>query len=84
MEIDWPKEFGNWLDQVEEAADGGDAHAKLMLRLAAEALKVLRDLPKAPTRQTETADLKWVRQSRQYALWRISHPCHPNVAVRLI
>jgi hypothetical protein len=84
VEIDWPKEFGRWLDQVEEAAEGGDAHATLVLRFVAEALTLLRELPKAPTRQTETADLKWVRQSRRYPLWRVSHPYNPQVAVRLI
>jgi len=28
--------------------------------------------------------LKWVRQSRRYPLWRVSHAYHPDVAVRLI
>ncbi|GAA0975789.1 hypothetical protein GCM10009555_034280 [Acrocarpospora macrocephala] len=28
--------------------------------------------------------LKWVRQSRRYSLWRVSHVYHPDVAVRLI
>jgi hypothetical protein len=84
MEIDWPKEFGSWLDQVEETVEGGDEHAKLVLRFVAEALTLLRELSAAPSRQSETADLKWVRQSRRYALWRISHPYHPKVAIRLI
>jgi hypothetical protein len=28
--------------------------------------------------------LRWVRQSRQYPLWRVSHAYDPEVAVRLI
>jgi hypothetical protein len=84
VEIDWPKQFGDWLDRVEADADKGEVRAALIRKYIAEALAVLRKLPCAPTRETETADLKWVRQSRRYQLWRVSHPYHPNVAVRLI
>ena len=28
--------------------------------------------------------VRWVRQSRRYPLWRVSHACHPQAAVRLI
>ena len=28
--------------------------------------------------------LKWVRQSRRYRVWRVSHPYREGVAVRLI
>lgn len=84
MDIDWPKRFGDWLDRVEADAEGGDARAKLIRKYVAEALTLLRELPSAPTRETERADLKWVRQSRRYELWRVSHPYHPDVAVRLI
>ncbi|WP_433514801.1 hypothetical protein ACQP2T_03765 [Nonomuraea sp. CA-143628] len=38
--------------------------------------------PIAP--DTETATLRWVRQSRRHQLWRVSHAYHPEVAVRLI
>lgn len=37
-----------------------------------------------PTRDTETATLKWVRQSKRYPLWRVSHPYREGGAVRLI
>jgi hypothetical protein len=84
VEIDWPKRFGDWLDRVEADADGGDARAKLIRKYVAEALTLLRELPSAPTRETESADLKRVRQSHRYELWRVSHPYHPDVAVRLI
>ncbi|HEV2640559.1 MAG TPA: hypothetical protein VGX23_35865 [Actinocrinis sp.] len=39
---------------------------------------------KAPKPEDETADLKWVRQSKRYRVWRVSHPYHPGTAVRLI
>ena len=35
-------------------------------------------------REEETAGLGWVRQSRRYELWRVSHAYHSQVAVRLI
>lgn len=84
MDIDWPAEFGNWLDQLEERARGGDALARTTLALAARALEQLRNLTEVPTRESETATLKWVRQSRRYLLWRVSHAYHPQVALRLI
>jgi hypothetical protein len=28
--------------------------------------------------------LKRVRQSRRYPVWRVSHPYHPDVAIRVI
>jgi hypothetical protein len=37
-----------------------------------------------PGRDSETATLRWVRQSRRYPLWRVSHSYDPEVAVRLI
>jgi hypothetical protein len=50
----------------------------------ARALDQLRNLPEPPSRERETATLRRVRQSRRYPLWRVSHACHPQVAVRLI
>jgi hypothetical protein len=66
VEIDWPKQFGDWLDRIDADADRGDAHARLVRRYVAEALTLLRELPHAPTREAESAELKWVRQSRRY------------------
>lgn len=84
MDIDWPAEFGHWLDQLEERARAGDALARTTLALAARALDQLRNLTEVPVRENETATLKWVRQSRRYPLWRVSHAYHPQVALRLI
>ena len=47
-------------------------------------LKYLQELLEAPQRAAETMNLKWVRQSRRYELWRVSHAYHPDVAMRLI
>ena len=40
--------------------------------------------PSLLRRESETATLRWVRQSRRYPLWRVSHAYHPQAAVRLI
>jgi hypothetical protein len=53
-------------------------------RFVLAGLTLLRDLEEAPEPGEETAELKWVRQSRRYPLWRVSHHYHPDVAVRLI
>jgi hypothetical protein len=50
----------------------------------ARALEQLRNLAEPPSKATETATLRRVRQSRRYSLWRVSHAYHPEVAVRLI
>ncbi|MEV7807221.1 hypothetical protein AB0O28_30180 [Microbispora sp. NPDC088329] len=84
MDIDWPADFGSWLDRLEEKARGGDPRSKLILIFAARALDQLRRLTEPPAAESETATLRWVRQSRRYLLWRVSHAYHPEVAVRLI
>lgn len=84
MEIDWPKQFGDWLDRIDADADRGDSYARLTRKYVAEALTVLRELPEPPNEDTETGDLKRVRQRRRYELWRVSHPFDASVAVRLI
>jgi hypothetical protein len=84
VQIDWPAEFGTWLDGVETRADKGDAHAQQVLILVTAALKRLQDLEEPPTRDTETATLRWIRQSKRYPLWRVSHPYREGIAIRLI
>lgn len=84
MDIDWPAEFGRWLDKIEEQANAGDMRSRLLLTFTARALDQLRKLTDPPTDDTETATLRRVRQSRRYELWRVSHAYHPQVAVRLI
>ena len=84
MDIDWPAEFGRWLDQVEERADAGDDVARTTLNLTVRALEQLRNLTEPPDRDHETATLRWVRQSQRHPLWRVSHAFHPDIALRLI
>lgn len=84
MQIDWPAEFGAWLDGVETRADKGDARAQQVLILVTAALKRLQDLEEPPTRDTETATLRWIRQSKRYPLWRVSHPYREGIAIRLV
>lgn len=84
MDIDWPVEFGTWLDRLETDARAGDERARSVLVFVARALDQLRNLRESPDRDGETATLRWVRQSRRYPLWRVSHAYHPQAAVRLI
>jgi len=84
VDIDWPAEFGRWLDRLEDEARSGDERSRLILAFTARALDQLRNLTDPPTDETEMATLKRVRQSRRYQLWRVSHAYHPKVAVRLI
>ena len=79
-----PAEFTDWLAQLTKAATDGDQQAGLKRRLVLSELAVLRALNKPPQPEDETADLKWVRQSKRYRVWRVSHPYHPGIAVRLI
>ncbi|MGH3250582.1 MAG: hypothetical protein ACRDOI_30850 [Trebonia sp.] len=84
MDIDWPADFGRWLDRLEDEARSGDQRSRMLLAFTARALDQLRNLTEPPAKETETATLRWVRQSRRYPLWRVSHAYHPQVAVRLI
>ena len=84
MDIDWPAEFGLWLDRLEGEAAAGDQRSRAVLAFAARALEQLRNLADPPSEQTATATLRPVRQSGRYPLWRVSHAYHPAVAVRLI
>jgi hypothetical protein len=84
VDIDWPAEFGRWLDHLEGRARAGDERSRLVLTFVARALNQLRNLAEPPADETETATLVRVRQSRRYQLWRVSHAYHPQVAVRLI
>jgi hypothetical protein len=84
VDIDWPEDFGRWLDRLEGEARSGDERSRLILTFTARALDQLRNLTDPPALEEETATLRWVRQSRRYQLWRVSHAYHPQVAVRLI
>ena len=55
----------------------------MKLGLVAAELAVLRAL-NGPLPDKATADLKRVRQSGKYTVWRISHPYQTGVAIRLI
>lgn len=84
VDIDWPEELGRWPDRLEEGARSGNERSRLILTFTARALDQLRNLADPPAQGSETATLRWVRQSRRYPSWRVSHACHPQVAVRLV
>lgn len=84
MIIDWPSDFGNWLDRLDADARAGDEHARVVRKWVLAALAELKALTVTPKRDEESASLKWVRQSRHYPVWRTAHPFAHGVAVRLI
>jgi hypothetical protein len=84
VHIHGPAEFQEWLAQLAKAAADGDEQAALKRRLVLSELAILRGLAAPPMPEDETAELKWVRQSKRHRVWRVSHPYHPGVAVRLI
>ena len=82
VDVDAPDEFFDWLDRVEAKADAGDAASVRVLARVTDALVQLRELDGAPT--TDWPDLKRVRQSKRFPVWRTAHPFDPQVALRLI
>ncbi|MCH9730808.1 MAG: hypothetical protein K0U84_14225 [Actinomycetia bacterium] len=82
MDIDAPEEFFDWLDRAEAHARAGDEAARRRLARATDALAQLRNLTQPPT--ADTPDLKRVRQSREFQVWRTAHPFDPDIALRLI
>src|SRR4030095_15601718 len=73
VDIDWPADFGRWLDRHDEEPDSGPQRARLVLAFTARALDQLRHLTDPPTGEEETATLRRVRQSRPPQLLRGSH-----------
>lgn len=82
MIIDWPAAFNEYLDRLEVDANSGERRARLVLDRVLAQLEVLQDLDGEPA--AESATFKRVRQSGRYRVWRVAHPFHPEVAVRLI
>ncbi|WP_426623423.1 hypothetical protein ACPPVW_12390 [Leifsonia sp. McL0607] len=79
MNIDWSREFDRQLDRLEaDLTDRGKQTYQLLTLM----LNRLRQLDAEPAE--DTAMIKRVRQSRTYAVWRVSHPYREGVALRLI
>ena len=85
MRIEWSDEFDHWFAKLEEEgrrrghrrAEGLQLHCRSLRLAPAPACG-------APGLDDGTAQLKPVRQSRRYQVWRTAHPFDPDVAVRLI
>ena len=84
MRIEWSDEFDHWFAKLENKVNAGDTVARKAYNYIAAAFDLLRRLPGAPGLDDGTAQLKPVRQSRRYQVWRTAHPFDPDVAVRLI
>lgn len=82
VDVDAPEEFFDWLDRVEAKADAGDAASVRMLARVTDALVQLRELDGPPAE--DRLDLKRVRQSKKFPVWRTAHPFDAQIALRLI
>lgn len=70
------------VDALKTKAVAGDERAEATLRLVAAQVAVLRDLDGEPVE--ETATVRRVVQSREFPVWRLSHPYREGHAVRTI
>lgn len=82
VDVDAPEEFFDWLDRTEARARSGDEKARRLLARATDALAQLRNLAEPPT--ADVPDLRRVRQSKEFQVWRTAHPFDPDIAFRLI
>ncbi|OZD18324.1 hypothetical protein CH253_17850 [Rhodococcus sp. 06-156-3C] len=82
VDVDAPEEFFDWLDRVEAKADAGDAASVRVLARVTDALVQLRELGGPPAE--DRPDLKRVRQSKKFPVWRTAHPFDAQIALRLI
>jgi hypothetical protein len=82
--VDGPEQFWAYVDRLEADARAGDRRARQVLKYLVDELAVLQEREGPPSNAEESLDLKWVRQSRRYPLWRVSHPFDVEVAIRLI
>lgn len=82
MILYWPDSFDEQLDRLEERVDEGDQRAEAILDYTIAAMDFLRGLAAPPAE--DTLRLKEVRQSGRHQVWRVAHPFHAGVAVRLI
>lgn len=82
MELFWPESFDEQLDRLEDEADHGDERARAVFEYVVAEMDYLRRLTAPPAAETPT--LKTVRQAKKYEVWRVSHPYHHGIAVRLI
>lgn len=82
VDVDAPEEFFDWLDRVEAKADAGDAASVRVLARVTDALVQLRKLDGPPAE--DRPDLKRVRQSKKFPVWRTAHPFDTQIALRLI
>jgi hypothetical protein len=80
--LDWSSAFDGWLTELERRAAEGHGRASEQLDLVNAMLEYLQDLKEPP--RDETPTLKRVRQSRNYQVWRVSHPFRDGIAIRLI
>ena len=70
------------VNDLRQRAKAGEERAETTVRLIAAQIAIVRRISGEPAE--ETPDLKRVRQSRTYPVWRVSHPYREGYAVRTI
>ena len=68
------RQFLQWVERLIEKAKTGDEAAVATARYVRDEVDYLYSLQARPGQFEETATLKWVRQSKKYLVWRLSHP----------
>jgi len=84
MRIEWSDEFDRWFSRLEAKVEAHEVTARKTYDYIAAAFDLLRQLPHSPSMDEATAQLRPVRQSGRYQVWRTAHAFDPDVAVRLI
>jgi hypothetical protein len=82
MEVHRSRQFAHWVDDLVAKAKTGDQIAIQTAKYVVDEPNYIKALDAEPAE--DTATLKKVRQSRIYKVWRLSHPYHPAIAVRII
>jgi hypothetical protein len=82
MIVDWPSTFGRQMDRYEEEADGGNERSAQILAKLLYELTLLEALDTPPVE--DTMEIRRVRQSARYPVWRVSHEFSEDLAVRVI
>ena len=82
MEVEWGSEFEKALERAEMEANSGDQVANVRYKYLLALLGELEELHNRPNFESRT--FKRVRQAKRYELWRVAHPYHESVAVRII
>ena len=79
--IDWTGEFDRWWQNIEERQTL-DVRSRQIAGIVGAQLDFLQDLRQMPV--VQTLQFRRVVQSKEFPLWRVSHPRREDIAMRLV